>query len=228
MATSTGPKKPPKTPVAPSSGSGNRWFLLTILAVVILGAVVVAVAASGREDGLAGEIGTVEVEGDPIPFSSGDPGIADPTTDAATGLVAPTLTGTSFDDSEVTIGADGRAKAVYFLAHWCSHCQEEVPTVQALIDAGRVPEGLDIYAVATSTVAGRANFPPSQWLEEEGFTPVTMRDTEDGDALLAYGGSSFPYVVYLDSDNQLVGRSRGSLSDDQIVTLWNAAASAGT
>ncbi|MCP5026709.1 MAG: TlpA family protein disulfide reductase [Actinomycetia bacterium] len=224
MAATARPKKDSKSsPSAPAS-SGNRWFFLAIIVVVVLGALVVALAASGREDDIAPEVGTVDISGDQIPLLTGDPGIAPPDTDPATGLVAPTLTGSEFDDSEVIIGPDGTPKVVYFLAHWCTHCQDEVPVVQDLIDQGLVPEGLDIYAVATSTVAGRANFPPSAWLEDEGFSPVTMRDSEASEALLAYGGTSFPYVVYLDGENRVVGRSSGALGADQILAMWNLTA----
>lgn len=228
MATPTRPKKDAKPSSTTPSSSGNRWFFVAIIAVVLLGALVVFLAASGRESDIEAEVGTVEIDGDWLPpLDSGDPGIAPADTDPATGRVAPTLTGTAFDDSEVTIGPDGTAKVVYFLAHWCPHCQDEVPVVQDLIDSGQTPDGIELYAVATSTVAGRANFPPSAWLEDEGFTPVTMRDSEANEALLAYGGASFPYVVYLDSEHRVVGRSSGSLGANAILAMWNLTAQAG-
>jgi hypothetical protein len=48
-----------------------------------------------------------------------------------------------------------------------------------------------------------------------------MRDDDDSSALLAYGGSGFPYVVYLDGENRVVARSAGELGRDGIVALWN-------
>ncbi len=94
--------------------------------------------------------------------------ITDATTDAAVGQVAPTITGTTFDDQEVTIGPDGTPKAVYFLAHHCQFCQAEVPVIQGLVDSGQQPDGMQIYAVSTSVIdRPNANYPPELWFNRE-------------------------------------------------------------
>ena len=86
------------------------------------------------------------------------------------------------------IEADGSPKAIYFIAHWCPHCQAEVPLVQGLIDDGRKPDALDIYAVSTAVDRGRGNYPPVDWLEEEGFTPIVVRDDDASSAFVEFGG----------------------------------------
>ncbi|MDH3607456.1 MAG: hypothetical protein OER12_10740, partial [Acidimicrobiia bacterium] len=48
------------------------------------------------------------------------------TPDPAVGLAAPTIAGTSFDGSAVSIEPSGKHQVVIFLAHWCPHCQSEV------------------------------------------------------------------------------------------------------
>jgi thiol-disulfide isomerase/thioredoxin len=216
------------TSTSPALKSSNTTFVLIVVAVVAVGLLGVAYLAVNRDSPITEEVrdsaatAEVTVEGgeslSPLPE---DLPLSDPSTDPEAGTVAPTLTGTGFDGSEVMIGPDGRPKAVYFLAHWCPHCQRELPVVQQLIADGELPEGLDIYAVSTSVDEGSGNYPPGVWLAREGFDKPTMRDDDDSSALLAYGGSGFPYVVYLDGENRVVARSAGELGRDGIVALWN-------
>ncbi len=140
--------------------------------------------------------------------------------DPAAGAVAPTLSGTDFDGNPVTIGPDGRAKVIYFVAHWCPHCQAEVPLVQELIAGGQKPDNVDIYAVSTAVKPEGGNYPPAAWLDRVGFSPVTMRDDETSSAVLAFGAGGFPYAVYLDSQNRVIARSAGELGLDGIAQMW--------
>ena len=93
------------------------------------------------------------------------------------GLPIPEVVGADFDGTEVRISRDGRAKILIFLAHWCPHCQAEVPVVQDWYQAGNLPDDVDLIAVATSTNSARVNYPPSAWLEEEGFQPPVIVDS---------------------------------------------------
>jgi RNA polymerase sigma factor (sigma-70 family) len=52
-------------------------------------------------------------------------------TDPAVGRAIPEARGTDFEGSSVAIEHDGRPKVLLFVAHWCPHCQAEVPVVQA-------------------------------------------------------------------------------------------------
>ncbi len=175
-------------------------------------------AASGEQTA------PVELTGDAIPPMPEGVTVSDATTDPAAGTEAPTLVGTSFDGEEVTIGPDGTAKAIYFVAHWCPHCQEEIPVVQQLLDDGLKPDGLEVYAVSTAVESGQGNFPPEAWLQEEGFQPTTIRDDETSAAFAGFGGTGFPYVVYLDAENRIVARSSGNLDGPTTEQLWQTAA----
>lgn len=206
--------------------SSNRGFALGLVGLVALGLLAVAFVVANRGGGseTAEQTATVETAGDALVAMPSGVQVSDLTNDPAAGTVAPTLTATDFAGDEVTIGPDGRGKVVYFLAHWCPHCQEEVPAVQELIDAGEVPDGFDVYAVSTAVDAGRGNFPPQAWLEDENFTAVTVRDDADASAYQAFGGSGFPYAVYLDGENRVVARSAGNLPADATLSLWASAA----
>jgi thiol-disulfide isomerase/thioredoxin len=211
---------------APSSGS-NRGFILVIAALLVVGLAAVAfvVSSGGDSDGEAGaQTAPVEIVGEALPAIPEATSVTDSETDPAYGTVAPTLIGTAFDGSEVVIEPDGSAKAVYFLAHWCPHCQEEVPVVQDLIDSGAVPAGMEVYAVSTAVNSGRGNYPPEDWFEAEGFTSVVVRDDQDSTAMTSFGGTSFPYAIYLDADHQVVARSAGNLDGPTTQQLWELAA----
>lgn len=202
---------------------GGKGFILAIIAVVLLGAGAVAVLAANRDSKVGEQNAAVEVAGDELPaFEESGVSSSD---DPAIGLVAPTLTGTTFSGEPLTLGPDGTPKVVYFLAHWCPHCQAEVPKIQELINSDQVPEGLEIYAVSTAVDPSRGNFPPESWLDVENFTPVTLKDDSGSPALQAWGGLSFPYVVYLDGENRVVARSSGEVDEAQILELWAMTAS---
>jgi thiol-disulfide isomerase/thioredoxin len=214
------------TTTTPGYQSSNRGFILVVVAIVALGLLGVAYLAVNRDSAISDEVleaaatSEVTVEGGTLAPLPDTLPVSDPTTDPEAGSPAPTLTGTGFDGAQITIGADGRAKAVYFLAHWCPHCQAELPLVQELIDEGQVPEGLDIYAVSTSVDDTLGNYPPAVWLAREGFEQPVIRDDAASTAYQAYGGSGFPYVVYLDGENQVVARSAGELGKDNIAAMW--------
>jgi len=48
--------------------------------------------------------------------------------DSTLGLIAPTLNGHAFDGSNLSVTpGDGKPYMIVFLAHWCPHCNREVP-----------------------------------------------------------------------------------------------------
>ena len=69
----------------------------------------------------AGEFQTVEATGEILSA------LEDPNNDPARGAVAPVLKGFAFDGTPLTIAPTGKPMMVVFLAHWCSHCNAEVP-----------------------------------------------------------------------------------------------------
>ncbi|NNF54589.1 MAG: redoxin domain-containing protein [Acidimicrobiales bacterium] len=182
--------------------------------------------ASSDSDSTDGaEVGDVSVTGGAVATGGSGGVFTDASLDPAIGTKAPAITGTNFDGDAVTIAADGRPKAVYYLAHWCSHCQAEVELIMQLAADGMQPAGMDIYAVAIAVSDERPNYPPSAWLES--FPGTVMRDSASNTAAEAAGVSGIPYTLYLDGENRITARSIGSLTTDQIVERWNALA-AGT
>lgn len=198
----------------------NKRILWVVGGVVGLALIVLLAASIASETPVDASIGygEVTVQGDSLPImpdSGGDPAI---------GTEAPTLSGADWNGNEYTIEADGTPKIVLFLAHWCPHCRNEVPVVQNWVDGGGLPEGVDMYSITTLTDQSSVNWPPQDWLEEEGWTiPVIMDDAADT-AAQAYGLRGTPMYVVLDGDNANLGRISGEVGVAGLNALANLAA----
>src|SRR5690242_13095535 len=145
--------------------------------------------------------------------------------DPAVGRTAPTLTGQNFAGTPVSIGNDGHAKAVVFVAHWCPHCQREVPRLADYLHATGLPAGVELFFVPTNTNPNYPNYPPSAWLQRDGVSNVpTLVDSKNDDAYAAFGGTSFPYFVLLDKTNHVVARLVGEQQDGVYPGLFEALA----
>ena len=202
----------------------NKKLLGIIGGVVGLALVVLlAVAIAGEEEADASiGYGDPVVTGDPIPvYNSGSP------TDPGVGLTAPETVGADWEENEVRIEADGRSKIVLFLAHWCPHCQAEVPVVQDWLDAGNLPDDVDIYSVATATDRLRPNWPPQDWLVDEGWTVPVVMDDQIGTVAGSYGMAGTPFYVVLDGENNVVRRVSGEIGTAGLDVLVAEAQAAG-
>jgi cytochrome c biogenesis protein CcmG, thiol:disulfide interchange protein DsbE len=177
-----------------------------IVGAVIVIALIAAVVLGGSARPGA-EFGSPEIDG-ALPLMPSSSAIDN----TSTGLDSPTMVGEDFDGAEVAIEDDGRAKAIVFLAHWCPHCQAEVPRVQEWLNSGGGVEGVDIYAVTTSMNSGRPNYPASEWLEREGWTSPVVRDDQQNSALIAYGAGGFPFWVFVEEDGTVALRTSGETS----------------
>jgi len=150
-------------------------------------------------------VGSPQIEGALPPMGNSN------VDDTATGIPAPTVVGADFDGNTVTIENDGRPKAIVFLAHWCPHCQAEVPSVQRwLNDTGGV-DGVDMYSVTTAIDPRRTNYPPQTWLEDEGWTVPIIRDDAASSVLTAHGNGGFPFWVFTSSDGTVAMRVAGEI-----------------
>ena len=153
-----------------NSSSGRGKFIVgAIIAIVIGGAAIVAISSSGSESstssGNISEFSDITVTGDALPaFDS-----VSTATDTAIGLPAPVVSGKGFTGTEITTDGAGTPTLLVFLAHWCPHCQREVPLLVQWEKDGKTPTGVDVIAVATGTDPANPNFPPSEWLAREEF-----------------------------------------------------------
>jgi hypothetical protein len=110
--------------------------------------------------------------------------------------------------------------AIVILAHWCPHCQAEVPLLVDYLESSGMPDGVRLVAISTSINRAQPNYPPSAWLEREGWTPTTLVDDSANRALAALGMRNFPGFVFVGADGRVVGRLTGEIpiaSFDEIV-----------
>lgn len=201
----------------------NQWLIWGGVAVVVVIAVVIALVASGGSDSSSSsgskqgdtETAPVTVSGDKLPT------FTDASTDPAVGTTIPTLTGQNFAGGGAEIAPNGNPQMLVFVAHWCPHCQAEVPRIVTLADQG-VFDGVDVTGIATGTNSGYPNYPPSSWLQREKWPFDVMVDSADGTAAKAYGLASYPYIVFVDKDGKVVGRTSGEIAPADLTKMVEA------
>lgn len=188
------------------------WVLVGVL---VLGIVAVVVASLvTKADPVEGQVQDVSVSGThlaPLPDDGDDP---------AVGEEAPVLEGNTFTGDPLTIGgASDSPSIVVFVAHWCPHCQAEVPRLVEWRADGTIPDDIRLVAVATATDETQPNYPPQDWLEGEDWPDDVMADSEGDNAAEAYGLTSYPYFVALNADGTVAARGAGELDQQGIENL---------
>jgi thiol-disulfide isomerase/thioredoxin len=215
-------RRPRRQPAARPKGRRNptarRVPVVGIVLVLIAVLAVVAVLVTGRNGGDGPDAGLaqtrpVQVAGTPLPT------LAEGAQDPAVGMAAPVLRGASFDGTPVTVGGDGRATLVVFVAHWCPHCQRELPVLASWLEDGRLPSTVSLSVVSTAVSRDRPNWPPSTWLQESGLAAPVLADDEQSSAATAYGLSAFPFFTAVDADGKVVTRDSGELTPAQLDQL---------
>jgi cytochrome c biogenesis protein CcmG, thiol:disulfide interchange protein DsbE len=215
-----------RTPVrrsAPPPRRSKGVLIAGAVAVVVLGLIAFLATRGGGGDGgdnpapdAAAEVGPVEVTGAPLPE------LADPARDPAVGQPAPTVSGASFNGTPVSVGGAG-PEVVFFMAHWCPHCQKEVPLIVDWLDDKGMPDGVDLRAVSTGVNEVAPNYPPSSWLAEEDWPVRTLADDERSSAAAVFGLSGYPFFVAIDAEGRVAARASGELTVPQIEALVEAA-----
>jgi thiol-disulfide isomerase/thioredoxin len=217
----------------PIKKSNNSKMIIGGVVLAIAIAFVIAIVAGGSKDSgssdttkapssdgsvSAGENQPVEVVGEALealPESGGDSTI---------GLTAPTLNGYAFDGSNLSVTpGDGNPYMVVFLAHWCPHCNDEVPRLIEWKESGAVPADLQVIAVSTGVASDRPNYPPSQWVVNKAWPWPVMADSKAMDAARAYGVSGYPFFVIVGADGKVKARASGELGTDRINQIVAAA-----
>lgn len=207
-----------------NSSSGRGKFIVgAIIAIVIGGAAIVAISSSSSKSdvatGVVSEFSDITVTGDSLPaFDS-----ASTATDTAIGMTAPIVSGKGFTGTEITTDGAGTPTMLVFLAHWCPHCQREVPLLVQWEKDGKTPTGIDVIAVATGTDPANPNYPPSEWLAREGFPALwpVIADSNDKKAANAFGLSGYPYFVLVDAQGKVFKRLSGEIPMDELTSIIN-------
>ena len=210
----------------------NYLWPALVVVVVLLGVVALLAARSSSSDdegGATDATGTpvgdqnqdVAVDGDPLPAAT-------ETEDPALGQTIPAVTGADFAGDAVAIGPDDGAQVIAFVAHWCPHCQAEVPRIIEHLQDSPMPEGVRLVMVSTAVQPSADNYPPQEWLADEGWEGDVLADSADSRAAAAFGIGGFPYFVVTDASGEVVARTSGEITMDQFDQLVALAAGTST
>ena len=213
----------------------NRTVMIVIgVVVLVLGLAGAAALLAGGDDESSGgvlapgettrptygddvqENRPVEVTGDPLPSldSVGE-------TDTAVGMPTPVIDGATFDGNAMTVGGATDGPTMYvFLAHWCPHCNDEIPELVELNNRDGIPDGMNVVAISTAVDETAPNYPPSEWIVDKEWPaewPV-MADSAESLGFVVSGGSGFPYLMIVDADGTVLDRSSGTKSAEELAT----------
>ena len=202
-----------------------------VIAAIVIAFVIAIVAGGSNDSGSsdttkapssdgsvsAGENQPVQVVGE------GLEALPESSDDSTIGLTAPTLNGYAFDGSNLSVTpGDGKPYMLVFLAHWCPHCNREIPRLIEWQASGAIPADLQIIGVSTAVASDRPNYPPSQWLVAKGWPWPVMVDSEAMDAAEAYGVSGYPFFALVGADGKVKVRGSGELEIDQLNQIVDA------
>jgi len=222
---------------ARQEGGGSKTFMWIAVAVVVvlgIGGIVWAVnrdsgTSSSNASTTTGALSSlpdsqpVKVTGTPLaPYDSTQ------NPDPAVGKDAPVLEGKNFAGDPIVIDKSKGATMVVFLAHWCPHCNKEVPRLLDWKHSGQVPAGLNVVGVATAVSKTSVNYPPAQWFSDKGWEWPVMADQSKGDgaagvAADAYGATGWPYFVIFGADGKVKVRVSGEVQISELQKIVDAA-----
>jgi len=189
-------------------------FGLLLLVAVVVGFAVAGMSDDEAADGVAAvETAPAEALGTALPLFDG--------TAAGVGAVAPDIEARTNTGHEPVLFDmdDGTVRLVEFFAHWCPHCQNEVPRQTDWLAENQLPDGVEIVTISTAVDAGAPNYPPSSWFRREGWPLPVYVDSPDGAIARGYGLGGFPYYVLVDGSGTVVERGAGELTEEQFAAL---------
>lgn len=212
----------PPAPIPASSPDRKRVMVIAavVVGLVVLVGVIIALAGGGDSDDVGNGggndvkavFGAVTIEGNSLPEFN--PDVADP----AKGTAAPTVRGVSPDRKPVSIGGAGEPTLIAFMAHWCPHCNRELPVLVKLANEGAFDD-IRTVAVLTGTDAKAPNFPPAEWIESGGWKGEVLLDDEGFNAGKAFGLRGYPFLVTVNSEGQIVNRISGEVPEAGILDM---------
>ena len=65
--------------------------------------------------------------------------------------------------------------------------------------------------MSTAANSAAGNWPPSGWLDREGWEAPVIADDSDSSVFRAFGGSAIPYWVFVNDDGTVAYRNVGHM-----------------
>lgn len=218
-------------------GGSKAWLWASLVVVAVVVAVVLVFTLGGNDKGSSSastdstavtsdlpDSQPVTVTGDAL-----DPFDGSASTDPAVGKVAPTLSGLNFQGEPIVIDpAKNGPYMLVFLAHWCPHCNAEVPRLLTWKKSGAVPTGLNVIGIATAVSKTSPNYPPGNWFSNKGWSWPVMVDESQGDAAAgkaaqAMGATGWPYFIIIGADGKVKVRVSGEVQINELTQIVDKA-----
>jgi thiol-disulfide isomerase/thioredoxin len=117
-------------------------------------------------------------------------------------------------------GSDGKAMVWLVWAHWCPHCQNELPALNTWWqeNSSRFPD-IELATVTTAIDDSRGN-PLDAYLDSSKFPfPVIVDQT--GEISAKFGTPAFPFWVVTDSQGKVVFRIAGELGIENVDQIFS-------
>ena len=217
-----------------SSGDSMRTILYVVLVVVGIAGAVALGTSGGSSDTTTDTVVTVPGGVQPAEYQkvSSTGGMLAPLpesgADTETGKSVAVLKGFDLQGRPVTIdpAGEGKATMVVFLAHWCPHCNREIPVLNKWRESGEVPTGLRVVGITTGSKADQANWPPSKWMTAMKWPFEVMADSEAQEAAAAYGVAGYPFIAFVGANGKITARTSGEIPVEQLQIYANAAVAA--
>ena len=151
------------------------------------------------------ESAAVQIEGEPLPLYEGG-------VDEAIGTEAPIVAAAvSLASGETLRIGPGEPRVIGFLAHWCPHCQEELPELSEWLTTSPLAANAEFIAVSTSLRPDAGNFPPSRWFNRDELQASVIVDDPAGTLLSSFGFGGFPAFIAIDENGVVVDRLSGNV-----------------
>ena len=217
-----------------SSGDSMRTILYVVLVVVGIAGAVALGTSGGSSDTTTDTVVTVPGGVQPAEYQkvSSTGGMLAPLPESGaateTGKSVAVLKGYDLQGRPVTIdpAGEGKATMVVFLAHWCPHCNREIPVLNKWRESGEVPTGLRVVGITTGSKADQANWPPSKWMTAMKWPFEVMADSEAQEAAAAYGVAGYPFIAFVGANGKITARTSGEIPVEQLQIYANAAVAA--
>ncbi len=204
-------------------GSGRKSsapvFIIVIAVIVVAGIVAVVLSRGDGSSAAGDQTRPVKVTGEALPTPSdggADPGI---------GQKLPTITGETYAGNPISLASAGEPEVIFVLAHWCPHCNNEVPKIVDWMKQGNKPAGVRFAGVSTAVDPSAPHYPPSKWLQDEEWTVPTLADSENSEAARALGTPGYPYMLFVKADGTLAARTSGEVAIEEFGRMVDELAS---
>jgi cell division protein FtsB len=140
----------------------------------------------------------------------------------ASAMELPDISGPEYYSGEQVdypAGSNGKARVWLIWAHWCPHCQNELPDLNSWWpeNASRFPD-IELVTVTSAIDETRGN-PLDAYLDSSQFSfPVIVDET--GAVSAKFGTTAFPFWVVTDTEGRVVFRIAGELGIDNVDQIF--------